>query len=292
MLTDYPLTVSAQPRSEARPFSVDGSGGPLLRGEEEGRGAPLVLVHGLTATRRYVLQGSRLLARSGSVRTVTYDARGHGESEPAPDGRYGYGELVADLERVLEDRGVERCVLAGSSMGAATALAFALAHPGRVDALVQITPAYAGHPRTDASSLAAWDARAEALEAGDLDSFVSATGVDALPQRFRDGARMAVRQRVERHRHPGAVAEALRQVPRSAAFAGMERLAELSMPVLVVGSGDEADPEHPLEVAREYADRIPAAALITEEPGDPPLAWQGARLSRAIAAFLEDAVHS
>lgn len=243
-------------------------------------------LHGLTATRRYVLQGSRMLARSGAHRVVAYDARGHGASSPAPDGLYGYPELVGDLEAVLDDLGLERCVLAGSSMGAATAMAFALDHPDRVEALVQITPAYDGSARTGASALETWDARADAMEAGDIDRFVELTGVDDLPEHWRDGARTAVRQRAERHEHPAAVAEALRQVPRSAAFDGLDRLDELDLPALVVASRDDADPEHPLAIAREYAERLPRAELVVEEEGQPPLAWQGARLSRAIAAFL------
>ena len=184
---------------------------------------------------------------------MAYDARGHGESSPAPDGLYGYPELVADLEAVLDERGIDRCVLAGSSMGAATAMAFALDNPARVDALVQITPAYDGEARTGASSLEGWDARADALAAGDVDAFVELTGVSALPERFRDSARTAVRQRAERHEHPEAVAEALRQVPRSAAFDGLDRLASVDVPVLVVASRDDTDPEHPLAIAREYA---------------------------------------
>ena len=81
-----------------------------LRREEEGEGTPVVLLHGLTATRRYVLQGSRLLARGG-YRVIAYDARGHGESTPAPDAdAYGYDDLVTDLEAVLDDRGIERAV--------------------------------------------------------------------------------------------------------------------------------------------------------------------------------------
>jgi pimeloyl-ACP methyl ester carboxylesterase len=272
--------------TELSHFSCEPLPGLTLDGEEEGEGRPLVLAHGLTATRRYVLQGSRTLARSGSVRVVGYDARGHGLSSPAPDGRYGYPSLVADLEGVLDGRGIERAVLAGSSMGAATAMAFALEHPGRVEALVQITPAYDGEARTGASSLEAWDARAEALDAGDVDLFVALTGVDSLPERFRDAARVAVRQRIERHRDLAPVAEALRQVPRSAAFEGLERLEEVEVPVLVVASGDAADPEHPYAIAEEYARRLPQAELVTEEEGQPPLAWQGARLSRAIAGFL------
>jgi pimeloyl-ACP methyl ester carboxylesterase len=269
-------------------FALTASDGTELRGEEEGEGTPLVLAHGLTATRRYVLQGSRALARRGGARVVSYDARGHGESSPAGGGRYGYPELTADLVTVLEDRGLERAVIAGSSMGAATAMALALSEPSRVEALVQITPAYDGAPRTDPGALSGWDARADALDAGDLDRFVGLTGVDGLPERFRDNARLAVRQRVERHAHLPAVAEALRQVPRSAAFDGLNRLGEVEVPVLVVGSRDEADPEHPLAVAEDYARRLPRARLVVEDEGDVPLAWQGARLSRAIAAFLEE----
>ena len=228
-----------------------------------------------------------MLARKGGRLVIAYDARGHGESSPAPDDLYGYPELVADLEGVLDERGIDRCVLAGSSMGAATAMAFALARPERVEALVQITPAYDGEARTGASSLEGWDARADAIEAGDIDRFVELTGVDALPEPLRDGARTAVRQRAERHLHPEAVAEALRQVPRSAAFDGLDPLESVDLPVLVVGSRDDADPEHPLAIAREYADRLPRAELVVEDEDQPPLAWQGARLSKAIAAFLD-----
>ncbi|MGI8750239.1 MAG: alpha/beta fold hydrolase [Thermoleophilaceae bacterium] len=278
----------SRPTPSPEPFTVSPGAGLDLQGEEEGRGRALVLAHGLTATRRYVLQGSRALSRSGGLRVISYDARGHGESSPAPDGVYGYPALARDLGAVLDERAIEKAVIAGSSMGAAAAIAFCLEHPDRVEALVQITPAYDGQPRSTAGTLEAWDARAEALDAGDVDSFVTLTGVDSLPPRFRVAARLAVRQRIERHRDLSAVAEAVRQVPRSAAFDGLDRLSEIAVPVLVVASGDEADPEHPFAVAGEYARRLPDARLVTEEKGDPPLAWQGTRLSHAIAAFLDD----
>jgi 3-oxoadipate enol-lactonase len=233
--------------------------------------------------------GSRALERSGH-RVVAYDARGHGESGAAPDGRYDYPALTADLAAVLAARGIDRAVIAGSSMGAATAMALALAEPERVEALVQITPAYDGAPRSDAEALAGWDARADALAAGDVDRFVALTDADRLPERFRETARLAARQRIERHRDLATVAQALRQVPRSAAFQGLERLAEVQVPVLVVGSRDEADTEHPLAVAEEYARRLPHARLVVEDEGEVPLAWQGARLSRAIEAFLDEEV--
>ena len=41
------------------------SAGVTLAGEEAGEGTAVVLLHGLTATRRYVVMGSRALERSG-----------------------------------------------------------------------------------------------------------------------------------------------------------------------------------------------------------------------------------
>src|SRR3954467_15625241 len=122
-------------------FTVERAG-VTLAGEEAGEGIPVVLLHGLTATRRYVVMGSRALERSGH-RVVAYDARGHGASAPAPDpDAYDYDDLVEDLRAVLDDCGVDRAVLAGASMGAHTAVRLAVDAPERVAGLVVITPAF------------------------------------------------------------------------------------------------------------------------------------------------------
>jgi pimeloyl-ACP methyl ester carboxylesterase len=266
--------------------------GVMLSGEVRGvgRAAPsLVLLHGLTATRRYVLMGSRYLERSG-FRVVAYDARGHGESSPAPDpARYEYVDLVADLDAVVDAVGDERVVLVGNSMGAATAIACTLAHPERVAALVQVTPAYAGHPYEDERELAGWDALADGLERGGVDGFLEAYD-PGVGGRFGEAALAFTRQRLGRHRHPEAVAAALRVVPRSRAFDGLDALHRIEAPTLVVGSRDEADPAHPLAVAEAYSEHLPRSRLVVEPPGEAPLAWRGAELSREIERFLR--VHS
>jgi pimeloyl-ACP methyl ester carboxylesterase len=258
--------------------------GVTLRGEQAGDGPPVVLLHGLSATRRNVVQGSRHLIKRG-YRLIAYDARGHGASSAAES--YEYADLVGDLEAVLAHLGIERSALVGSSMGAATAMAFALEHPERVAALVQITPAYTGYARTADVDHDTWERLASELERGGIEAFVAVAQPDNVPDRWREIAREATRQRMERHEHPDAVAAALRQVPRSVAWKRLDALSDLDVPVLIVGSRDEADSLHPLGVAQQYERTLPRSELVVEERDKSPLAWQGARLSREIADFLE-----
>ncbi|MEA2497450.1 MAG: hypothetical protein QOJ29_5361 [Thermoleophilaceae bacterium] len=265
-------------------FSLDTPTGVRLKGERSGSGVPVILLHGLTATRRYVLMGSRYLARAGAE-LVGYDARGHGESGAAPDpDAYEYADLVRDLEVVVASVGTP-VVLVGNSMGAATAVAYALANPERVSALVQVTPGFGGE-RGEAD-LEDWDRLADGLEQGGVDGFLGAYTPPVEP-RFREAALKFTRQRLERHHDLEAVARALRIVPRSIAFDSLAALGALEMPALVVGSRDSADPGHPLALAEAYAEALPNSRLIVEDEGESPLAWQGAQLSRAIESFLRE----
>jgi pimeloyl-ACP methyl ester carboxylesterase len=256
----------------------------ILDGEIAGQGPPVVLLHGLSATRRNVVQGSRALLRRG-YRLIAYDARGHGASSPGI--RYGYPDLIEDLEAVLDDLGLDRVALVGSSMGAATGMAFAMRHPEQVAAVVQITPAYNGAARTGNVDDGAWDAMATGLEEGGVDAFVDVAQPAGAGDGWKEIAREAVRQRMERHEHPLEVAQALRQMPRSAAWDGLEALQGVQTPVLIVASRDEMDHLHPLAIAQEYARLLPNAELVVEDEGKSPLAWQGARLSGVIADFFE-----
>jgi len=271
------------PPADPAPLVVD-RGGWTLDGDRDGEGAPVLVLHGLTATRRYVLHGSKALERAGHD-VIVYDARGHGDSDPAPEREgYDYERLAADAIAVLDAAGVERAVLAGHSMGAATAVAVALGHPERVAALALVTPAHRGRPSLD---LERWDRLADGLEHGGPEGFLAAYG-SRVPERWAATERTMILQRLARHRHPEAVAAALRQVPRSTAFDGLDALAAVRAPALVVGSRDEIDPGHPLEIAQAWAERIPDARLLVEPEGEAPLAWRGGRLSEAIAGWLAE----
>lgn len=276
-----------------RELSILTDDGVLLAGEDAGEeSAPaIVLLHGLTATRRYVVMGSRLLERSG-YRVIAYDARGHGRSGPAPDPRaYGYARLARDLEAVLDTLGIPRAALAGASMGAHTSLRFALDHPERVSALGLVTPAFdpsvpagmQGAPEGDRDTLA------RALREGGVEAFVRAYDFATVLPAWRDTVERVVSQRLSLHEHPAAVADAMEVVSRSRPFEEFAELAAITVPTLVVASRDEVDPGHPLALAARYADVIPGATLAVEDGGPPlrsPIAWQGGQLSKVLVALL------
>jgi len=271
-------------------LSVTAADGVELAGEQAsagtGEGTPIVLLHGLTATRRYVVMGSRTLERSG-YRVIGYDARGHGRSSAASDpAAYDYGDLARDLEAVLDALGLERAVLVGASMGAHTALRFALRNPMRVVALGLITPSFDPERTLGAETLASWDALAEGLRERGVEGFVDAYDFSGLPDEWRGTVEQVVRQRLAAHEHPEAVADALEVVPSSRPFERIADLADIEVPTVVVASRDEADPDHPLAVGERYARAIPRARLVVEDPGPPirsPIAWQGGQLSKVLA---------
>jgi pimeloyl-ACP methyl ester carboxylesterase len=278
------------PGAEGATFVAGGQ--PAIRGEVAGEGPPIVLCHGITATRRQVVHGSRALERAGHE-VVSYDARGHGESDPSPPGQgYGYPRLVDDLEQVLAARvGEGRFVLAGHSMGAHTAIAYALRHPSRLAGLVVIGPVYTG--AIAPSSLEYWDGLAAALEQGGVDGFVGYIDRNQdIDRAWRNSVLGFTRARMLLHRHPEALVDALREVPRSRPFESMAELEALEIPALVVASHDAADPGHPYEASVAYADRLPRGRLVSEPEGDSPLAWQGGKLSREMAAFYTEALSS
>lgn len=230
-----------------------------------------------------MVHGSKHLPRRG-YRLITYDARGHGESEPAD--RYDYEGLAEDLDLVIDATdatGGEGALLGGHSMGCHTVARRVLDDPGGVRALILIGPVYAGEADDDSR----WDRRAEALERGGPDAFAEVVAENSASEEIRETTFRLARDRARLHRYPGAVAEALREVPRSKPFPTLEDLAGLEMPVLIVASHDEFDPGHPYAAAAAWSEVIPGAELVSEDPGESPLAWQGGLLSREIEAFLD-----
>ncbi|MEI7889404.1 MAG: alpha/beta hydrolase [Actinomycetes bacterium] len=268
--------------AQTRGFEAVSSDWTVIRGEESGSGRDIVLLHGLTATRRYVLMGSRLLEKEG-WRVISFDARGHGKSDAAPDaGDYTYPHLVDDLRAVVAQTGATRPVLMGISMGAHTAAAACATGAVEVAALLLVTPAYMPSEEVPTDALAHWDRLSEALKENGPEGFVEEWKGGGVEPKWLDVVTRATLQRLRQHADLGALSDALKCVPRSQPFASWETLNALTVPTTVVGSLDSSDPGHPLETARKWSDELPGADFVVEAEGESPIAWRGASLSRLV----------
>jgi esterase len=78
------------------------------------------------------------LALRDEFHCIALDQRGHGESDWAPDADYSIATQREDVRGFVDQLGIDRFVLAGMSMGAINALAFAIHYPERLSALVLI----------------------------------------------------------------------------------------------------------------------------------------------------------
>ncbi|HLS76043.1 MAG TPA: alpha/beta hydrolase [Nocardia sp.] len=117
---------------EPTPLRLRGKGGIELAADRFGpEDGPLVIfLHGGGQTRHSWKKTGAILAADG-LRVITLDARGHGDSQWAPDRDYSRAVLVEDLVEVLDQLGVTAdngAVIVGASMGGITGL-LATAHP-------------------------------------------------------------------------------------------------------------------------------------------------------------------
>jgi 3-oxoadipate enol-lactonase len=115
----------------------------------EGTGPGLVLVHGFGGAKEDFSDHIGALARDHTV--VTFDHRGHGESDkPADVAAYSFPRLEADVLQVADAAGVEHFRLLGHSMGGMVARGVALRNAARVDALVMMDTSSGPIPGFDA----------------------------------------------------------------------------------------------------------------------------------------------
>ncbi|HEX8647172.1 MAG TPA: alpha/beta hydrolase, partial [Thermoleophilaceae bacterium] len=247
-------------------------------------GPPVVALHGVMQTYDSVLKDT-MLVKAG-LRVIAYDARGHGGSEsPGDRTQYGYDRLVEDLVAVMDAFGASPAVLVGVSMGALTAMRLAVEQPERVAGLVAVTPAY--DPAKELGCMAHAERVADALRARDVDALMEAEPVRVADPEDNDALRSFARRTAERtvevHRDADAAAEALLAILRARPFETFEPLAAIQAPTVVVGSRDVFDLNHPLHIARAYADAIPGSRFVCEDDeGSLPIAWRGREVAKIV----------
>lgn len=111
--------------------------GTTLAWRVTGEGPPLVLANGVTTTDR--AWGPLIRSWATRRRVISWDYKGHGDSDPArsPDA-VTMAVLADDLRRVMDATGVDRAPVCGYSMGSQVAFEAYRAMPDRVNAIVSV----------------------------------------------------------------------------------------------------------------------------------------------------------
>jgi pimeloyl-ACP methyl ester carboxylesterase len=106
---------------------------------DEGRGPPLVLLHG-TSSSLHTWDGwvARMASRH---RIVRLDLPGFGLTGPVADKDYSAARYVRVVVGLLDQLGIQQADIAGNSLGGRVAMTIALDHPSRVRRLVLVDAA-------------------------------------------------------------------------------------------------------------------------------------------------------
>jgi 3-oxoadipate enol-lactonase len=140
----------------------------MLSFSEQGRGPALVFLHAYPLDRS--MWQAQVEAFSSRYRVVTPDAFGFGGSQPPRP--WTMPEMAEALLELLNHLKIDRCTLAGLSMGGYIAIPFALAHADRVDRLIL------AHTRARA------DIEAEKAARNDMIAAIKKDGVGSLPDKM------------------------------------------------------------------------------------------------------------
>jgi len=238
-----------------------GRAGAAGGGAGPGGALPLLLSHGFGGTS--LMWEPNLSALAADRPVITWDMRGHGRSD-SPQGGYTQRACIDDMAAVLDACHVPRAVLGGLSLGGYLSLAFRLAHPERVAALLLFDtgPGF----RSD-EARQRWNERALATAARFERDGLAALGTAGSQHSSADGLARAARGMLTQQ--DGSV---------------IDSLPALDIPVLVlVGADDRAF----LGAADYIAAKAPLARkVVIPGAGHESNADQPELFNRAVLDFL------
>ncbi len=236
--------------------------------EIHGSGPTVLLTHGYSATAE--MWKPNIAALSPRYRLILWDMRGHGQSD-SPNDPTAYSEeaTVADMAALLDAYSVEQAVIGGLSLGGYMSLAFHLAHPGRVKALMLLDTG-PGYKRDEPRG--GWNKRSETTAREYETKGLAALGrsAEVLASNHRSAQGLA-------HAARGMLAQRDARVINS--------LDSIKVPTLVlVGAKDE-----PFLAATDYmASKIPGATkIVIPDAGHAANIDQPEAFNQAVLTFLE-----
>jgi pimeloyl-ACP methyl ester carboxylesterase len=224
---------------------------------DRGSGPAVVLSHGTLMDR--TMFDAQVGALEDRYRTIAFDHRARTERWQGP---YDLDDLADDCVALLDELGIERCVLCGMSMGGFMALPLALRHPERLDGLILI-------------SSMALDYSDE--ERADIDEHLAGLShAEHVTEEFAEWERDLVMGATTQREDPELVRYWMDRwkTRRSEAVAGefrswmhkqdmTPRLAEIELPTLVIHGSEDA--VLPIERGRAMADALPNSRFVEIE---------------------------
>ena len=254
--------------------------------ETYGSGYPLVLAHGLAATKE--MWDGQVPDFADRYRVVVYDARGHGESDspPVDDAGYTMDQLVDDQKALMDHLGIAEAYIGGLSLGGMIAMRFALKYPRSTRALMLFDTS------PGMGMQGQWAANRGAME-----TLVRGQGVAAMMRGlYAQGAKtLGVKSRTD---VPAAVVDFLKRqatltpdgflgITRAAGDAEsvLERLPEITAPALIVTGDSDFFRDASIEMKR----RMPDARFVQINGSwHGTNIWQPEKFTSAVLAFLAD----
>jgi pimeloyl-ACP methyl ester carboxylesterase len=235
----------------------------------EGSGPALLLTHGFAATAQMFAGNLPDLAQRNQV--VTWDIRGHGGSgDPDDPAQYTVQATTDDMAAILDELAISHAAVGGHSLGGYLSLAFAIAHPGRVSALLLVDT---GPGFRSEASRARWNQMAEQYSARLDDSGLA--GLGAEPE-LHAGA----------HRGAAGLAHAARGILIQRDSAVIDALPAITVPTLIVVGADDT---RYLAGADYMARKIPDARLVViPGAGHAPNIAQPQLFDQHVRSFLDE----
>lgn len=241
--------------------------GVKIHYQVHGDGPVILLTHGFSATS--AMWEGQVAALSRRFKLVTWDMRGHGESDyPEDPSAYSEEATVADMAALLDAVGARSAVIGGLSLGGYMSLAFHRAHPARTRALLIIDT---GPGYRNPAAREGWNEnalrRADELERHGLPAEVGAE------------------VRIARHRDASGLARAARGMLTQRDSRVIDSLPQIAVPTVVIAGAEDT----PFLAATDYmASRIPGARkVVIPNAGHAANIDQPEAFNAALLDFLE-----
>ena len=270
---------------------VDLGGGLTVHLRDTGPrdGRVLVLIHGSNASLHTWEPWAERLGNR--YRVILFDLPGHGLTGANPTHRYATADFVDVVERVRAKLGLARFALAGNSMGGGVAWHYALAHPGRVAALILVDSVGQPEPGSQTPTLAFRIARMPVIR--NLATVVTPRSLiaDGLPQAYAK-PKLADDKAIDLYwellRYPGNREATIERFATPSDPATPALLKRLRMPVLILWGAQ--DHLIPVSSAQWLHANIPGSKLIVyPNTGHIPMEERADQSASDVGAFLQGA---